>query len=158
MKAIILDLDNTISDDAWRIKHIDWTSDDPMTRYNKYHSLAPFDSVGNKELFEGVGHSIFVFTARPVQHRIQTEHWLQMNGISPMAVYMRHNNDHRHSAELKLSQLAWMLCDFGLFVGDIAGAYDDRPEVIEAYKKAGIVNAHVRSIHDQCAYTKPRMI
>lgn len=39
--------------------------------------------------------------------------------------------------------------------GEIVAAYDDRNDVIAMYKKYHI-NAHLRSIHDVCAYTQPK--
>ena len=39
MSFIILDLDNCIADDQWRISRINWQHKDPMRRYHDYHSL-----------------------------------------------------------------------------------------------------------------------
>lgn len=158
MGFIILDLDNTIADDGWRIPHIDWKQPDPTLKYHKYHSLAPFDECGNRHLFESqlaAVNNIVIFTARPVQHMLQTEEWLKRQGVNFAAMYMRNNNDHRPSADLKMAQLGWMLSDFEACVGDVFGAYDDRPEVIEAYQRAGIKYAQRVKIHDACAYTNP---
>lgn len=154
MSAIILDLDNCVADDAWRIKHINWSAEDPLNRYHSYHLLAGFDRVGNQELFVNTPHDIVVFTARPIMYRAITEEWLRRAGIFPAVLMMRDNEDHQHSRDLKRQQLLTLLDNSELTISDIAGAYDDRQDVIDMYTGLG-VNAEVRFIHDQCAYTNP---
>jgi len=154
MSAIILDLDNCIADDAWRIRYIDWSFEDPLSRYHNYHLLAGFDRVGNQELFTKTPHDVIVFTARPIMYRAITEEWLRRAGVVPAVLMMRDNNDHQHSRDLKRQQLLALLDNSALTISDIDCAYDDRPDVIEMYRGLG-VNAEVRFIHDQCAYTNP---
>lgn len=154
MSAIILDLDNCIADDAWRIRYINWSFEDPLSRYHNYHLLAGFDRVGNQELFVNTPHDIVVFTARPIMYQAITEEWLRRAGIVPAVLMMRDNNDHQHSRELKRQMLLTLLDNTPLTISDIAGAYDDRQDVIDMYTGLGVA-AHLRFIHDQCAYTNP---
>lgn len=156
MKTVILDLDNCIADDAWRIPSIDWSQSDMMGRYHDYHSLAAFDKVANTDLFEELSaeNRLIIMTARPVLYRAATEHWLDTNGVGYDILMMRSNADHRASAELKESQLHRAILDFGLITNEVICAYDDRPDVVAMYRR-NLVNAEVRAIHSICAYTKP---
>lgn len=155
MSAIILDLDNTISNDGWRIPAIDWTQTDPMRRYHRYHSLAPWDKVGNTELFSNTPHDIIILTARPGMYRHTTEEWLRRMSVPYRVLLMRNNNDNRPSMALKKSQLTWLNDFYGFDLEDIVAAYDDREDVCEMYRAQGI-EAHVTPIHNVCAYTKPK--
>lgn len=154
MSIIILDLDNTIANDGWRIPMIDWASEDPFNRYHKYHSLSAFDEACNKDLFEGVDQRIVVFTARPVNYRYQTEEWLKRVGVKFDALYMRNTNDHRSSALLKVTQFGWLTADYGVRPEDVHCLYDDREDVVSRFRAMGVI-AERRWIHDICAYTNP---
>lgn len=158
MSLIILDLDNCIANDEWRIKEIDWEQDNPTARYHNYHALAAFDEPGNTDLFNClVPHDIVIFTARPKFYGAATAEWLKRNGVNFSLLFMRDNNDHTHSKELKRRFLVELIQGMGVDPGKIVCAYDDREDVVEMYKKLGIP-AEVRKIHDTCAYTAPSKI
>lgn len=154
MSVIILDLDNCIADDSWRIPYINWQAEDPINRYHDYHSLSGFDIAHNHDLYIGNKNDIVIFTARPIMYRALTEEWLKRHGIGHALLMMRDMEDHRPSTELKFQQLMALFNNTDLKAGDIVGAYDDRPDVVEMYQKFGIP-AEVRFVHDVCAYTKP---
>lgn len=154
MTFIILDLDNTVANDAWRIPKIDWAEDDPFKRYHRYHQLSSFDEAGNRDLFDGTPHDVIIMTARPVHYHAQTEEWLLRQGIDPAIIMMRNNGDHTHSRELKRRQFLSLWEAHNIAVENIACAYDDREDVVDMYRNFG-VNAEVRSIHNICAYTNP---
>lgn len=155
MKYTIFDLDNCISNDGWRIKHINWTFDDPAARYHNYHLLAPFDRPGNEDLWKHTlkGRPV-IFTARPEFYGIATNEWLGRQGMEDALIFMRPNDDHSHSTELKRRQLIsfFMLTDAR--PEDVLAAYDDREDVVEMYKEHDL-NGQVARIHDICAYTNP---
>lgn len=155
MSFIILDLDNTIADDSWRIPKINWQKKDPFERYHEYHSLSGFDRAGNKDLFKGTKHDIIILTARPVHYSAITMEWLNRQHIKPFALLMRNNNDHCPSVELKRKQMGWLTHLYNVPVELIHCAYDDRPDVVQMYLEHGVV-AEVRSIHNVCAYTAPK--
>lgn len=155
MSVIILDLDNCIADDSWRIPRINWQAEDPFVRYHDYHSLSAFDTAHNHDLFLGTRNEIIIFTARPIIYRPATQEWLKRNGVAYSILMMRDMEDHRHSVELKRAQLNVLLENSDLTIENIVGAFDDRPDVISMYKGAGIEGAQLRSVHDVCAYTKP---
>lgn len=153
MIYIIVDLDNCIADDSHRINRINWQHEDPFRRYHDYHLLSGFDKVGNRDLLEGIS-EIIIFTARPEHYRALTEEWLKRNNIEFAHLFMRTEGDHVHSRELKCGQLL-SLSVHNVPLGSVVCAYDDRPDVVDMYKKFGIP-AEVRAIHNLCAYTKPK--
>lgn len=158
MSVIILDLDNCIANDEWRIPSIDWNETNPTARYHTYHGLAPFDEICNTDLCDAlVPHDIVIFTARPSCYEAPTAEWLRRNGVNFNALFMRPNNNHTNSKVLKRMFLSALVNGYGVNPGSIACAYDDREDVVEMYRKLGI-NAEVRKIHDTCAYTAPSKI
>lgn len=154
MSVIILDLDNTIADDAWRIRKINWQKTNPQERYHDYHLLSAFDEAGNTDLFRNCEHRIVVLTARPVAYHALTTEWLMRKGVAVEHLIMRNNGDHRHSRDLKRMQLQWLPQLYGIGLDEIQCAYDDREDVVQMYREHG-VTAQVRSIHNVCAYTAP---
>jgi hypothetical protein len=145
--SIILDLDNCISDDGWRIQYIDWSTDDPDERYRKYHDGMKCDKFANAHLLD-TSQSIIIFTSRPERYRSNTENWLAAHNIKFVELCMRPHDDHRPSLQLKASFLA-------VNTRHITCAYDDRPDIVEMYRLNGI-QAEVVKIHDICAYTPPK--
>lgn len=155
MSCIILDLDNCIADDAWRIPKINWQKENPLDRYHDYHSLSGFDELGNEDILARHAlDEIIIFTARPVVYHAVTEEWLRRKGVDYDYLVMRNLNDHRHSLELKRTMLRWLPDVYDIPLESIVAAYDDRPDVVAMYKAEGIP-AFQREIHNVCAYTKP---
>lgn len=156
-RAIILDLDNTIADDSWRIPRISWESANPITRYHNYHLLAGFDEAKNSELWEMCEEEdieIYIFTARPMIYQAITMEWLERKGIKYEALFMRPDENHNKSVELKKNQLFSLFDKFGLSPSNIIGAYDDREDVIKMYQEHNVPGQRV-CIHNVCAYTSP---
>ncbi len=160
-KYIIFDLDNCLSNDAWRIPKIDWSQSDPGKRYADYHSFCELDTPGNVASYRSVCelHSAkpIFFTARPVIVRKQTMRWL-MNHLfryndEPPILIMRNNDDHRSSVALKRSMLG-MLVEYGVDRGDVVCAFDDRQDIVDMYRLEGVF-AMLLKIHEDCAYTPP---
>lgn len=156
--TIIVDLDNCIADDAWRIPRIDWKQQSPFDRYHNYHLLAGFDACANDDILVGARNNVdrvIVFTARPVAYRAITEEWLRRKRVPYEHLVMRNNNDHRPSLELKRTMLHWLPELYGVPWRCIVAAYDDRQDIVEMYRKHHI-SAYLRAVHDVCAYTPPK--
>lgn len=150
---IIVDLDNCIADDAWRIPMIRWNETDLMERYHVYHTAAAFDSLANVDIISQMATPI-IFTARPEKYRPITEQWLARNSVPYAHLVMRPDDDHTPSTELKRRMLQSLPESTGIPWQWIVAAYDDRPDVVEMYRRH-YIDAHVRAIHNVCAYTKP---
>lgn len=155
MSVIVLDIDNCIADDKWRIPRINWAAQDPLNRYHDYHSLSAFDNAHNHDLYINTRCDIVIFTARPIMYRALTEEWLRRHGVGYQLLMMRDMDDHSPSVELKRKQLMALFSNTDIRAGDIVGAFDDRPDVVEMYSVFGIPS-QVRCVHDVCAYTKPK--
>lgn len=150
----ILDLDNCIADDGWRIKFIDWEAEDKFLRYDKYHKLSGLDECCNKELFSNPNIEIVIFTGRPNHYRKVTEDWLRANEVGHELLLMRDDDDYCSSVELKTKQLNKLIHENGYKFSNIAIAYDDRQDVVEMYNSFGILSV-VKRIHNICSYTDP---
>ncbi len=144
MKYRILDLDNCIADDSWRIPLIDGTKKG-HERFSEYHHRALDDVAANHELFR-CPYKIVIFTSRPNYFRARTNWWLKRNGIEAVALFMRDAPDHRGSVEVKEEMLDRFL-HMGHRLGDIESAYDDRQNVVDMFLRAG-VPAQRRWVHE----------
>ena len=155
MKFRILDLDNCISDDEWRIPFINWSEKNPTERYKAYHSGCGLDEFKNQHLVNERedGDLILIFTARPESVLKQTMEWLKRNVPATFMLCMRNDNDNSSSVEVKRK----FLLEFKEFAPtifeNIKVAYDDKEDVVQMYRSFGI-EAHVVSIHNTSAYQK----
>lgn len=154
-KYAIFDLDNCLSNDAWRIPTINWNLSDLDRRYADYHSLSPFDEPGNKWFYDGCAMElgIIISTARPITQFAATAEWFRRKmSRQPDIFLMRNVGDFRKSVDLKSVHLDWLENHYGIHLEHIMHAVDDRVDVVDMYRARGI-SAHVMNIHDVCAYT-----
>ena len=141
---IIVDMDNCISDDKWRIPLIHWSNPNKFLRYHPYHMAAPGDQFCNRHLFDG--RPVTIITSRPIMYKWLTVMWLDYHKIAYKFLFMRQVEDaNLTSAEVKRKALRNLTRVWPL--KDISIAYDDRPDVIEMYKMEG-VPATVLAIHN----------
>lgn len=153
-KYTILDLDNCIAADAWRVKYVAWQHTHPAKRYATYHSLCGFDDLHNRQIIDPSGHNI-ILTGRPAAVRAVTEEWLARNCVGWTHMIMRNDTDHRPSVVLKRQMLDWLQEHYTVSLVDVAAAYDDREDIVAMYKECGL-NARLRSVQDVIsAYDNP---
>ena len=145
---IILSLDNTISDDSWRVPMIDFEKEDLMGRHNDYHLLSGFDVAGNEWLWQSNDYKIVVLTSRHEFYSAITLQWLKNIDVHPACLIMRENEDYSSGPELKHKQLNAFYKRMEAGPEDIVGAYDDCREVVEMYCSQGI-SGHVIAIHNE---------
>ena len=161
--VFIVDIDNCIANDAWRIPFIDWAKTNPDERYHPYHAMAWYDENDAdwlKARIEDTSEQprLFALTARSTRYHALTEMWLQDHITHPVeAILMRNPGDHRPSAALKRGQLLSLVEHYDVALKDIVLAADDRQDVLDAYADIGVNGSALlcRAIHDVCAYTKP---
>lgn len=165
-RLIICDIDNCIADDAWRIPFIDWDKGDPDARYHVYHTLGIGDAPDaaawlTQERNTAQAEHVHFFTARAVRYSKLTHWWLEdatgMRRGKDYTLHMRNNGDHRSSVEVKRNMLSHLFGCTDAMPGDIAAAYDDREDVVAMYRECNIP-AHVRAVHNKCAWTDPRSV
>jgi hypothetical protein len=134
----IFDIDNCISDDEWRIEKIkEESSQLPKDElYREYHALAPKDKAKNLIYIKDdhADDDIIMITSRPEEYRAQTEEWLKKNGVKYKKLLMRPKGNHQPSAELKIK----LFDSLGIEPEEVTCAYDDRSDIVRAYRKHGI--------------------
>ena len=134
-KIAIIDLDNCISDDAWRLHMFELHKQDVDARYRNYHQHCGYDEIGNVHTLKAIlrRYQIYIFTARPEQYRALTEKWLAFHGVDYKKLFMRGNDDHRCSVEVKRDMLNALPNK-----QDVVFAIDDRSDILAMYADEGI--------------------
>jgi len=144
-QVIICDLDGTIASCEWR-RH--FVEPEPPSRHKDWTSFfrgIPFDPVVPEvkkmlEDYEANGFKIVYVSARPDYTRPQTIAWLTKHscpGGPPFELYMRASGDSRHDPEVKQDILNGALAKY-FKAGLIHKVVDDRPQVIEMWKRNGL--------------------
>ena len=151
----ILDIDNVLSDDEWRITLIHWDKSCPTERYHDYHLASAFDRAVNQRLLSEYSDRNILFTAMPERYRTLRAMWLNTNRLGYGQTLMRANDDHRPSDLIKRDML-FSLFSQGYTHADVELACDDREDVLSMYMLHGISTTRVIRVHDSCAYTNPR--
>lgn len=148
-RFIVLDLDNCIADDEWRLPSIRWDEADVMKRFDTYHKQAGNDHLANSHLFISREHPVLIVTGRPIRDWALTVRWLQWHRVPYIGLYMRPNEDGGLTApELKRRLLYRAFEAFSIGSDHIVCAYDDRRDVIEMYHAEG-VHAEQVYIHER---------
>lgn len=133
MSYIILDLDNCISDDAWRVRRIRWDEEDLTERYHHYHTGCGLDRAQNLHLARG--HAVIISTGRPEYVAQVTARWLKLHSIEPIALLMRGDGDNRPTITIKEEHYRHTI---GMSLGQLHYVYDDNPNIIDMYKRLGV--------------------
>lgn len=149
-KACIIDLDNCISDDQWRLEKINNDANTSHEKFLAYHLLCDHDEPhrGNlRKVFDlrAKHERLYVCTARPEIVRKQTEAWLRLHNVHHDGVLMRRDDDNRHSVEIKKEMAMKIRDQFGCFINC---AIDDRTEILNMYRMILIPN--VRKVQVYC--------
>ena len=148
---IIYDLDGCIADDRARLPLIDpeqvksflagQTLKDPWA---KYHTWCFRDPLIN-EHWVAVGRHLaipVIFTSRPEAVRAKTQEWLrEVAGLHTELLFMRPDDDHTPSAQLKEHFLRKLEQAFSPAPLDIALALDDQRDILDMYEGYGIETA-----------------
>jgi len=146
MSYQIFDLDNCISDDSWRIPHIQHEADNDFIKFHDYHSLSAFDVLKNEEAVRTKS-DIIILTARPVIYHAITMHWLELHNITITHLLMRSVHDHRSSVVVKKELLNVLFNMANVPIREIEAAHDDDPKVVRLYHDLGLNAVHMK-IHD----------
>lgn len=135
---VLVDIDHTLSDAAWR--------DDMLNNrdFDAYH-LAGKEDAPIQEMVELVnaladsGATIIGCTARPDKWRTQTINWMVINKVCMDEILMREHNTFAPAAETKLGLLQ---ARFGPLLEQLEGKhvlfFDDNEKVIETIRAIGI--------------------
>lgn len=131
--AVIADCDGTLVDVAGIRPLIDGPG-----RFHAFHMASvncPPNQWAIDELREhhAAGRAILIVTARQARYRHVTAWWLALHGVPSEAMWMRATNDSRPDHIVKAEILAKIRREWNPI-----HAYDDRPEVVEVWERAGI--------------------
>lgn len=142
----IIDLDNCISDDAWRMHLCEMHHPKPNDRYWKYHDACHLDQHENSDIIREIAarHRILVFTSRPEIVRHKTESWLWKWRIPHEHLLMRPNDSHTPSVDLKREMLNHAR---SIIQSEIVHAIDDRLDILTMYEQEGIISVRQVLIH-----------
>jgi hypothetical protein len=143
MKLAIFDLDGCLSDDRRRRPLLPTHGvSDPD--YEAYHADCGGDPVINADVVrqhQKAGDHILFITARPEKFRPQTLEWLTTwFSLDRFTLLMRPDGDSAPSPQLKVRlfeeepAFKWTA---------VAAAYDDRPDILNAYAAKGVGNCQV---------------
>lgn len=132
----IIDLDNCISNDKWRLPKIRFDKPRANDRYVDYHESCYMDIHENQSVIDTLRrrYRLVVFTARPEIVRTITEGWLRKWRIPYEALFMRPNDDHSPSVEMKKKMLGWLPAE----LSQVEHAIDDRHDILDMYRAMGV--------------------
>ena len=147
----IIDLDNCIADDGWRIPMIgakpEWIEmPSAFDNFYAYNALSIWDELRNADILCHNGLNA-ILTARPTIYRSITEMWLRRNNVQWCHMIMRNMDDERRSLDVKRTQVQWLLAFYGLSPDQIEVAYDDREDIVSMYASEFGMRAEQRAIH-----------
>jgi hypothetical protein len=141
VKAILIDIDHTLSDAAWR---------DPMIGgeggWDAYHNASVDDKVAeDMAIFIRAVRYVPLLavgcTGRPEQFRLITMRWLLQHGIWLDHLLMRPNDDFNKAPEMKIALAEEF---FNGDLSQIVAVLDDHEGVCSAFVARGVTALHVR--------------
>jgi len=137
-RAVIWDLDGTLSDDRARAHFVE------VEKGRKRDWKSYFDAIGEDppiaasmevlRALHAAGNRVVFLTGRPEHTRRTTERWLKANGLTEYdRLVMRPVGDLRRSGDFKVSEVARLRREY-----EIVCAFEDRIDVADALREAGV--------------------
>ena len=137
-RAVVWDLDGTLSDDRARAHFVEVE----RGRKRDWHSY--FDAIdedppiaASMELLHALrafGIRIVYLTGRPEFTRAKTERWLQANGLAEYDVLiMRPDGERRHAGEFKVDEIHRLREKY-----ELVCAFEDRIDVADHIRQTGV--------------------
>jgi phosphoglycolate phosphatase-like HAD superfamily hydrolase len=140
MKIVVVDLDDTITDAAWR--HA-LSFDDSLDQSDL--DAAFVDVIKFINAVSGI-YRIVGVTVRPERYRTATLRWLLEAGVRMDDLLMRRNDDYRREIDLKRDLVTRYINK-----EMIVCAFDDNEKIIQLYRELGITAFQIyprRENHD----------
>jgi FMN phosphatase YigB (HAD superfamily) len=137
-KAVIWDLDGTLSDDRARAHFVE------VEEGRKRDWKSYFDAIGSDppiaaslevlRALHAAGNRVIFLTGRPEHTRRTTERWLKANGLTEYdRLLMRPPGDYRPSGRFKVGEIAKLRREY-----ELVCAFEDRIDVADALRGAGV--------------------
>lgn len=137
-KAVVWDLDGTLSDDRARAHFVevekgrkrDWDS-----YFDAIEEDAPIAaSIELLQALRTAGIRIIYLTGRPEYTRLRTQRWLKANGLDEFdRLLMRPHGDRRHAGEFKVEVIQQLREQY-----ELVCAFEDRLDVAEHLRRGGL--------------------
>lgn len=129
---VLIDIDHTLSDAAWRDGMIADSS------WDDYHAASEKDEpvkemVDLVNSLESAGHEVIGFTTRPERWRSLTIAWMVKNEVNVTDVLMRRDDDYRPAEKIKSD-----LFDDFLRKENVGLIIDDNEATCAAFRAKGI--------------------
>lgn len=134
--VVVCDLDGTLCNIEHRLKY----GKGEEKNWKTFFELIPGDSLRAdvleklRETAKTTDSKIVLVSARPEDHRFQTELWLGKHGIQYDLLLMRQSNDKRPDTEVKLEIYNKYLSKMKIWK-----VFDDRPSVIRMWRELGLL-------------------
>lgn len=131
-RTILTDIDGTLSNSRWRDGLIGAVS------WDEYHEKSQYDEpyqnmIGLIRSLHEREYYIVGVSSRPEKFRKMTIEWLLKHQVPLDDLLLRPNNNHRPSPELKPYMVSMRMA-----FNDIAFVFDDREDVIAAFRERGV--------------------
>lgn len=143
-RYVVFDIDGCVSDDRHRRHMLPPKGTTDPKYYDVYNANAKHDKPMNVYALHAnlpTHYNALFVTARPAWMRVETEDFIKRElglGQQDFCLLMRPDGNTQPSPQLKVA----LLKDLQL-LGKVAAAFDDRRDVITAYKAAGIEHAYL---------------
>jgi 3-deoxy-D-manno-octulosonate 8-phosphate phosphatase KdsC-like HAD superfamily phosphatase len=134
-KAIIVDLDGTLTDCEHRVSHVqkeikDWKSFNELMVHDNLNQWC-FDIIQAMQIS---GSKIILLTGRTDDYRSHTEEWLKKNNVNYLNLFMRKASDEREDAIIKKEVYDNHIKD----KFDVQFAIEDRKSVVKMWREVGV--------------------
>ena len=137
-KAVVWDLDGTLSDDRARAHYVE-VEQGQKRDWESYFDAIETDPpiAASIELLHALrrsGTRIIYLTGRPEYTRLRTQRWLKANGLDEFdLLLMRPHGERRHAGEFKVEVIQELRETY-----EIVCAFEDRIDVAEHLRQSGL--------------------
>lgn len=144
--VVVFDIDGCISDDQWRRARIPEGATQPL-QFDFYHAGCESDpplAIGAEILRGHIANGDFIAfcTARPVKVAELTANWIkqhfQIEPTKDFMILMRKDDDDRGAVEVKQEFVNFLRQYREQTNKNVVMAYDDRQDIIDMYRQAGL--------------------
>lgn len=134
-KVVIVDIDGTVADCSHRRHHVEGDKKEWSEFFDKMGDDTPRTEVYQNAVndAEALDAEIVFVSARPEDYRSETEQWLRENNMEFDYLLMRRKGDTRPDTEVKFDLYNRYLKQY-----NVVKVIDDRPSVIEMWRKQGL--------------------
>ena len=134
-KAVIFDIDSTLSSTAHRERYLEEKPPD----WSGFHGAMVLDAplmhtVRKLQEHRDRGDKIILLSMRPERFRRYTERWLDSMGIKYKEMFLRPENEYIRGVDAKLRIYKEQIEP----KYDVIAAYDDRQDIVEMWEAAGV--------------------